>query len=388
MEPVSPKLAHPEDQEVVLARQVGARMPPKNERESILVSHAKPAYTPAEVNRAARIVSDYITGDFFLENPNLPQSLVVVDNWRSAHTYPLNAIHMTLRNRARSIQPSGVVTAQRTKRLQSIVSKLIDRPEMKLTQMQDIAGCRVVLDHLPAVRELQRIYETLPTKHMFTGAKDYIDSPRASGYRSLHLKYRFHGTGKTKDWNDLKVEIQIRTQLQHRWATAVEAAGTFTKQALKSSKGEQDLLRFFALMSSVFAIREGTTPVPGTPDNMTEITEELRRINKSTHIVSTLNSYADIIPDINRSSKSSFYYLIELDPTRRSVEVETFARGQSQQASAKYTQKEAKLKDTAIQVVLVSVSSVEALKRAYPNYFLDTKLFAADVISVIEGKFP
>jgi hypothetical protein len=72
-------------------------------------------------------------------------------------------------------------------------------------------------------------------------------------------------------YNGLKVEIQIRTTLQHVWATAVETVGTFIQQALKSSQGEAEWLRFFALMATHMALREGRQPVPGTPQNSNEI---------------------------------------------------------------------------------------------------------------------
>ena len=39
--------------------------------------------------------------------------------------------------------------------------------------------------------------------------------------------------------DDLRIEMQIRTKLQHIWATAVETMGTFLGQALKSRQGDQ-----------------------------------------------------------------------------------------------------------------------------------------------------
>jgi hypothetical protein len=70
-------------------------------------------------------------------------------------------------------------------------------------------------------------------------------NPQKSGYRGIHLVYRYNG--RKTEYNGLKIEIQIRTVIQHAWATAVETVGMFTQQALKSSQGEQDWLRYFAL---------------------------------------------------------------------------------------------------------------------------------------------
>jgi len=60
----------------------------------------------------------------------------------------------------------------------------------------------------------------------------------------------------------LRVELQIRTKLQHLWATAVETMGTFLGQALKSRQGSQDWLDFFTLISSAFSFIEGTPQIP------------------------------------------------------------------------------------------------------------------------------
>ena len=44
-----------------------------------------------------------------------------------------------------------------------------------------------------------------------------------------------------------KVELQLRTRLQHAWATANEIVGTFRREELKSGEGGPDWLRYFVL---------------------------------------------------------------------------------------------------------------------------------------------
>src|SRR5262245_47079255 len=73
------------------------------------------------------------------------EAIKVVDNWRSCHAYPLQIIKMTLLNRAKKIDGDALI-AQRLKRRPSIEIKLRDNPHMKLSQMQDIGGCRAVLE--------------------------------------------------------------------------------------------------------------------------------------------------------------------------------------------------------------------------------------------------
>ncbi len=52
------------------------------------------------------------------------------------------------------------------------------------------------------------------------------------------------------------IEVQLRTRLQHNWATAVETVGIFTGEALKSSQGNEDWQDFFRLVSTWFAHKE------------------------------------------------------------------------------------------------------------------------------------
>ncbi len=53
-------------------------------------------------------------------------------------------------------------------------------------------------------------------KHKRVTKKDYIGHPRESGYRGVHLVYRYFSDRKTTAvYNDMKIEMQIRSQLQH-----------------------------------------------------------------------------------------------------------------------------------------------------------------------------
>lgn len=46
--------------------------------------------------------------------------------------------------------------------------------------------------------------------------------------------------------------MQIRTAIQHSWATAVEMVGLFRKESLKSGLVDIKWLRFFELVSELF----------------------------------------------------------------------------------------------------------------------------------------
>lgn len=220
-----------------------------------------PCFSIEEVNRSGKTLLAF-QKDVLV--PNFEWTMEVIDNWRAAHAYPAQSFYVTLKRRACAVHKSALV-AQRIKRLPSIISKLEREPAMKLSQMQDIGGCRAVLPSLSHVKTLWRAIEALRWKHVSLKPKDYITHPKASGYRGVHLKYRYQGEGLKAKYSGLKIELQLRTKLQHRWATAVEAADTFTKQALKSSRGNDGWQRFFALMSSVYALKERAPPCAGYP---------------------------------------------------------------------------------------------------------------------------
>jgi hypothetical protein len=129
----------------------------------------------------------------------------------------------------------------------TIINKLRLNPSMKLARMQDIGGVRAVLKTIKDVRDLEREYRNKSHfKHELVNEKDYIESPKNTGYRGIHLIYKYkNNRKKAKEYNGLLLELQIRTRLQHAWATAVETMGTFLGQPLKSMDGDKKWFDFF-----------------------------------------------------------------------------------------------------------------------------------------------
>jgi ppGpp synthetase/RelA/SpoT-type nucleotidyltranferase len=220
---------------------------------------ATPDYPRNQVDKAG----------FALIDPNADyqayvDALQVINNWRSAHSYPLLNFRVNLARKLRSICPNAII-AQRIKRLASIEAKLT-RQSTQLSQMQDIGGCRAIVNSVKQVEQLVESYKRSRFAHTFKGDKDYIKSPKDNGYRGYHLIYQYKALpNQNSVYDKLRVEIQLRTKVQHAWATAVEAVGIFTNQALKANIGDKDWLRLFALMSSQMAMAEKVNIVPGTP---------------------------------------------------------------------------------------------------------------------------
>lgn len=333
---------------------------------------SSPLYSRADVNRAGKNLMNTMTAGIESDD----HTLAVVDNWRSSHSYPLHVLMMNLRGKVKAIDQEALI-AQRLKRLTSIALKLQRRPSMGLTQMQDIGGCRAVvsnalsLDALVARFEKSRVMCWEPN-----GKKDYIKSPKPDGYRSVHLVYRYANPSPDRaSHNKLRIELQIRSRLQHAWATALETVDTFTRQALKANCGDPEWQRFFVLMGHSIAIREGRNPVPGAPPTRELLVEEVSHLVSKLNVIATLQGWATAIKITQERSHGHFFLLtLELDNKR--IRVRGFPKNASAMASESYsTLEKESMGNPSIQTVLVSVNSLEALRIAYPNYYMDTSAF-------------
>lgn len=111
----------------------------------------------------------------------------------------------------------------------------------KLSQMQDIGGCRAVMLDNRNAKELFELFISDTSSHMLANSKNYVLHPIPNGYRSYHLVYRYNSTYQDlAPWDRLRIEIQIRSTLQHAWATTVETVGMMTNQDLKGGNGSRD----------------------------------------------------------------------------------------------------------------------------------------------------
>ncbi len=270
----------------------------------------------------------------------------------------------------------GAIVAQRLKRLPSIVAKLRRFQNMKLSRMQDIGGLRAVLRSLDKVHALEEQYRSSRFFHELVSSDDYIAKPKRSGYRSVHLVYRYRNP-RVAAYDGLLIELQFRTQLQHAWATAVETVGTFIKQALKSSEGPEEWLRFFSHTGAAFAHLEGTSPVPGYEHlSKSDVYALVRKTERDLNVRETLTAFSIAGEAIQEGPKSGSYQLLILDMDEKVVRIMTFSKDNLENANEAYSETERQIRDGANkQAVLVSTGSIRALRSAYPSFFLNTRAF-------------
>ena len=168
--------------------------------------------------------------------------------YRAAHQYPLIKATNALRSAVKA-ERCTIEVSQRLKRIPTILDKLRREQGMGLSRMQDFGGCRAVLDNIDEVR---RVQERITRFHKRRNGKaphvkDYIDAPRDSGYRGVHVVVTY---------DERLVEVQLRTKVMHEWAITVERLSGRTGFNLKSAEGPEELQEFFSLASELMAIDE------------------------------------------------------------------------------------------------------------------------------------
>jgi putative GTP pyrophosphokinase len=315
-----------------------------------------PAETKNQINKAGRVL---VEGQ--ATSGELAQARNLADRWRACHAYPINTFQATLRVKLkRSGFGNDPIVAQRLKRMPTIIDKLQRYPAMQLTTMQDIGGVRAVLG---TVRD-------------------------EDGYRSLHLIYKYqnkHGP----EYNGLRLELQIRTKLQHTWATAVETMGTFLGQALKSRQGDQEWLDFFTLTSSVFAHQENSPLIPRHSSlSRDETCLAVAKAEASLRALEKMDAFSAAVNEIVKHrgpGKSWYYHLIVLNSLEKSVDIKPYDRDSFEQAVADYSEVEAEAAaGKKIEPVLVSAGPIDKLRQAYPNFFLYIGEFVHIVGEILE----
>lgn len=350
------------------------------------MEYSNQRYSVKEINLAGEVLKD--------ENSSLERvndAMGILDEFRSSHAYPLHIFQVNLKNNSLRKDKTALVS-QRLKRASSIIKKLnrVYRvgSAIRLSQIQDIAGCRVVVKNYATSRELFEFYlKGRNLKHKFVKSNDYVTYPKEDGYRSFHIVYEYKSDKGKTNYNGLKVEIQIRTKLQHLWATAVETVDFFTRQSLKLDNGNPEWAEFFKLVSSAFAIKENCPTVSGTPLDRKELYFGIKEKEKELGVIDKLtgwNNALRLIDEKQLKNDKARFFLLELDISREDLFIQTFESKQENLATKEYSNLEKKYSGKKdYDIVLVGVDAAKDLKKAYPNYFVDTTDFVRELKEIL-----
>jgi ppGpp synthetase/RelA/SpoT-type nucleotidyltranferase len=147
--------------------------------------------------------------------------LTLLDTYRRGFRHAYEVVVGRVRSEL-DIETSG----RPAKSTPAIVDKL-RRGRMRLTQMQDIAGCRVVVPDIPAqgrlVSKLEQMFDAVVVDRRVRPSH---------GYRAVHVIVRQSG---------LPIEVQVRTDLQHVWAELSEKLADAYGHELKYGRGSPEV---------------------------------------------------------------------------------------------------------------------------------------------------
>jgi hypothetical protein len=345
-----------------------------------MVFSAVPVESKKQINRAGKIL---VHGSTNVDEIVWARDLA--ERWRASHAYPINTFQANLRNKLRQF-PSESIAAQRLKRMPTIIDKLKRHPNMQLTTMQDIGGVRAIVSNVTEVNNLVDAFRESKFAHELVDDKDYILCPRdEDGYRSHHLIYKYRNK-LAPSYDDLRLELQIRTKLQHTWATAVETMGTFLGQALKSRQGDQQWIDFFALISAAFAHKENAKPVPRFAKfSKLETYQAVAEAEKRLRALEKMAAFSVAVAEIGKTQRKIWaYHLIVLNSIEKTVQVRPYDRDSFEIAVRDYSRFESEaIGGARIEPVLVSAGPIDKLRKAYPSFFLDINDFVGVVKTII-----
>lgn len=312
------------------------------------------------------------------------QNITIVEDWRKLHMEPLNELVDGVSSLLDSSAVPVLFFSQRLKRMTSIVGKLRRNPEMGLGGIQDIGGARFVFPNINALDEARRLIENASFDH-FSLARipyDYVLHPKKSGYRSIHFVYKYHSDNP--DLDGLSVELQIRTQLQHDWATAVETAELISNSSLKASQGDENWLYFFKLVSAIFARKEN---MPVNEEFATYSEKDFcvayHQLNAEHKFLDQLVALVGAVDIASKRALGKGYAVLLIQFAEKTVRFHHFKNEELEQANALYSKLESSVEKESGAVVLVSVSDMKELQEAYPSYFLNAKEFI-DALSLFD----
>lgn len=344
-------------------------------------------YSKTQIEKAGRAIRHGCSG------AEREDAISKIQNFREFHLYPLMLIKNHLAKATKRVTKKGVV-ARRLKMLTTMIDKL-ERPSLdgssqnaiQITRMQDVGGCRAIVPNLQNLKELRKELEKSLSVHQIIRTTDYL-VPKESGYSGVHLVYScFEGSLDDSEWKKTKIEVQLRTELQHAWATSLEIIDTLEGIKLKTSlEGYPEWRRFFYLAGRLVAHNEKSCII--NESEIISIVDELKQLEAKLEVRNKLTRYSfaiRIITDKKNVPKRVMMhqgmFLVKVNRPDKTDEgdyiittkIEPYSPNDLTSAMKELAACEA---NPEIMIsVLVAAGDVRTLKKAYPNYFGSTFMF-------------
>lgn len=343
--------------------------------ELCAVSYPEPPESKNAVRRAGRAISEGTASD---------EDYAVVDRWRSAHGYVINTFQIWLKRHIEKHDIS-VEFAQRLKRRNTVVDKLLRRNSQgqpliaDVSAMHDFAGCRMIFKNIEDLQKFRGYIlsagVTKNVKHELRHAKDkydYIEHPKASGYRGIHDVYKHLPRGAErredrKPWDGLLVEVQYRTRAQHAWATAVEISDLIDGERTKFEMDQSKRGLFFSIASELIARRHEHLTRAFVDKSTDDLEADLQALEQELGILRRLSLLKKFESE-NQLKRHNVLNIFRKPDGSLGLDVKGFNSAGPAIERATYLEKNP---EESINAVYVRSDNPNQLRSAYRNYFSD-----------------
>ncbi len=318
------------------------------------------------IDRSGRALARdvYRSDDEYLEADD------IVNEYRKAHLQPLSQTTAEIQHWLGSYGKPYYL-AQRLKRKPQIIRKL-HRLSVRLSQLQDIGGLRVIVPTNQDVDELLRHVQSKIIQqddvHILK-VTDYRDRGRdLTGYRSLHVILNRGG---------MALELQVRSQIQHAWAENIERTSVIYGHHLKEEEGDPGVLRYFQLLSDAFyEVESGRDPSASLRINVDAQREEAEKIivksPKASMLTSTINEgvIKSLTKRFMKAPSGINNWILVFDWNGGAFVHWEHVPQDASEAMSAYVDHERRFRaEDGFEVVLVGASEPETLRRTHSHYF-------------------
>jgi ppGpp synthetase/RelA/SpoT-type nucleotidyltranferase len=171
-----------------------------------------------------------------LKKGNITEAdLRLLDLYRRSFTPAYEIVVGTIRKDL-ALEPTG-----RPAKSTTSISEKLRRESIRLTQIQDIAGCRLTVTD---IAEQDLVVQSLKNLFENTAIVDRRQQP-SHGYRAVHV---------IVSCLDKMIEIQVRTSLQHLWAELSEKFSDIVDPAIKYGASDDENARTILRQTSEIVI--------------------------------------------------------------------------------------------------------------------------------------
>jgi ppGpp synthetase/RelA/SpoT-type nucleotidyltranferase len=275
-------------------------------------------------------------------------------------------------------QNTEVVVAQRHKRKNTIFDKLNRYPGMKLSRMDDVAGCRLIFPDIETLQNFRDSFHKAKFKHHLKNDPDkynYITNPKGTGYRGIHDVYEYDvRSSSNAHLKGLLIELQYRTKIQHAWATTVEVIGHITNSQPKFERGDERYQRAMVYASEILARAHEDMPGPVPGISNKELIDLFDEVDSDIHLTRSLGGLNQV-KTIHSEKKN----VILIFDKAGNLSIESYTSA----SEALIRLFDIEKKNPDLDVVLVRADTSDEVRFAYKNYFSD----ATDFLTLLrQGK--